>query len=94
MFISLTCWVVLGLVLGFVATKLVKLGNDDPNADLVAGVIGAVCGGWLFNAFAAGDMNSFKPWSLSLAGLVCAASLVAWHIVRYGPTHPSRPRRW
>ena len=48
---SLLAWIVLGLVAGFIASKMVSGIGQGAFLDIVLGVIGAVIGGWLFITF-------------------------------------------
>jgi uncharacterized membrane protein YeaQ/YmgE (transglycosylase-associated protein family) len=45
---NLIWFLVIGLIAGFLAGKLVKGGGFGVVGDLIVGVIGAVLGGWLF----------------------------------------------
>ncbi len=48
---SLVAWIVLGLVAGFIASKLVNHVGKGVVLDIVVGVLGAVVGGWFFHVF-------------------------------------------
>ena len=50
---SILAWIVLGLVAGFIGSKIVNKSGEGLIRDIVLGVIGAVVGGWLFSAFGA-----------------------------------------
>jgi len=43
-------WILVGLIAGWAAGKIMKGGGYGPVMDIVLGMIGAVIGGWLFNA--------------------------------------------
>ena len=45
---SFLVWIVLGLVAGFIASKIVNKRGEGMLLDTVLGVVGAVVGGWLF----------------------------------------------
>jgi uncharacterized membrane protein YeaQ/YmgE (transglycosylase-associated protein family) len=45
-------WVLLGLVLGLIVSKLVRNTGEGTIVDIVFGIVGAAIGGWLFNLFA------------------------------------------
>ena len=46
---SVIAWIVLGLIAGFIASKIVNRAGEGVLLDIVLGVVGAVVGGWLFN---------------------------------------------
>jgi len=50
---SFVWFLVVGLVAGWLAGKLVKGGGFGVVGDIVVGVIGAFLGGWLFSLFGA-----------------------------------------
>jgi uncharacterized membrane protein YeaQ/YmgE (transglycosylase-associated protein family) len=45
---NLIWFLVIGLIAGFLAGKLVKGGGFGVVGDLIVGVVGAILGGWLF----------------------------------------------
>ena len=47
---ALIWWIVVGLIAGWVAGKIMKGGGYGPLMDTILGMLGAVLGGWLFNA--------------------------------------------
>lgn len=76
---SLVCWVALGLITGFAASKFAnKLGYGRP-MDVAAGVAGAIVGGLLFDAARQSPAVAVNPWSLPAAGLASALALWVWH---------------
>ena len=47
---SILAWIVLGLIAGFIASKIVNKPGTGAIADIVLGIVGALVGGWLFNS--------------------------------------------
>jgi uncharacterized membrane protein YeaQ/YmgE (transglycosylase-associated protein family) len=45
---SFFAWIVLGLLAGFIGSKLVDKRGEGLILDIVLGVVGALVGGWLF----------------------------------------------
>jgi uncharacterized membrane protein YeaQ/YmgE (transglycosylase-associated protein family) len=43
--VSFIAWIVLGLVAGFIASKIVSKSGRGLSLDILLGVVGAVCGG-------------------------------------------------
>jgi uncharacterized membrane protein YeaQ/YmgE (transglycosylase-associated protein family) len=48
--IGLIYWIVVGLIAGWAAGKIMKGGGFGPLMDIVLGIVGAVVGGWLLGA--------------------------------------------
>ncbi|MGA3066836.1 MAG: GlsB/YeaQ/YmgE family stress response membrane protein [Tepidisphaeraceae bacterium] len=75
-------WIILGLLAGFVASKVVTGQSQGVALDIVFGVVGALIGGWLFNALGAVRATGFNFWSLFVAVIGAVVLLVIWHAVR------------
>ena len=75
-------WIVLGLIAGFIASKLVNKRGEGLPFDILLGIVGAVIGGWLFNAAGATGVTGFNVWSLFVAVVGAVALLVVWHAIR------------
>jgi len=78
---SILAWVVLGLIAGFVASKLVNKSGEGVLMDLVLGIIGAVGGGWLFNQFGQPGVTGLNLWSVVVAVVGAVIILVLYHAV-------------
>ena len=76
---SLLAWIVLGLVAGFIASKMVSGTGQGAILDIVLGVIGAVIGGWLFNPFGMAGVSGFNLYSLLVAVVGAIVLLVVYH---------------
>ena len=48
-------WIVLGLIAGFIGSKIVNRRDEGIVLDILLGVVGALAGGWLFHIFG-------RPW--------------------------------
>jgi uncharacterized membrane protein YeaQ/YmgE (transglycosylase-associated protein family) len=79
---SVVGWIILGLVAGFVANRMVSRNGDGVIPDILIGVIGALIGGWLMAMLAGGDMHGFNLASMLVAILGAAVLLVVTHAVR------------
>jgi uncharacterized membrane protein YeaQ/YmgE (transglycosylase-associated protein family) len=64
---SLVAWIVLGLVAGLIASKLVNHAGKGVFLDIVVGVLGAVVGGWLFHIFSTAGVTGLTVYSLIVA---------------------------
>jgi uncharacterized membrane protein YeaQ/YmgE (transglycosylase-associated protein family) len=48
---SVVGWIVLGLIAGFIASKIVNKTGEGFFLDIILGIVGALVGGYIFNAF-------------------------------------------
>jgi uncharacterized membrane protein YeaQ/YmgE (transglycosylase-associated protein family) len=76
---SFIAWIVLGLISGFIASKLVNKSGDGMLLDIVLGIVGAVVGGWLFNAFGMPGVTGLNVYSLVVAVIGAAVFLLLYH---------------
>ncbi|MDP9159191.1 MAG: GlsB/YeaQ/YmgE family stress response membrane protein [Acidobacteriota bacterium] len=81
---SFLAWIVLGLIAGFVGSKLVNKTGEGVLLDIVLGIIGAVVGGYLFNMFGAHGVTGLNLYSLFVAVVGAVVVLVLYHAIRGG----------
>ncbi len=74
-------WIVLGLIAGFIASKIVNKQGEGLVLDIVLGIIGAVVGGFLFSTFGAAGVTGFNLWSLLVAVIGAIVVLAVYHAV-------------
>ena len=79
---SILAWVVLGVIAGFIASKVVNKTGEGLVLDLVLGVIGAVVGGWIMSLFGEAGVSGLNLYSLVVAVLGAIVVLVAYHAIR------------
>jgi uncharacterized membrane protein YeaQ/YmgE (transglycosylase-associated protein family) len=75
-------WIVLGLIAGFIASKLVNKHGEGLSFDILLGIVGAVVGGWIFQAAGATGVTGFNLWSLLVAVVGAVVLLAVWHAIR------------
>jgi uncharacterized membrane protein YeaQ/YmgE (transglycosylase-associated protein family) len=78
---SIIAWIILGLVAGFIASKIVNHTGEGAILDIVLGIVGAVIGGFVFNAVGATGVNGFNIWSMFVAVVGAVLLLVVKHAV-------------
>jgi uncharacterized membrane protein YeaQ/YmgE (transglycosylase-associated protein family) len=76
---SFIAWIVLGLLAGFIASKLVNKTGEGMLMDIVLGVVGAVVGGWLFRTFGMPGVTGLNIYSLIVAVVGAAVFLIVYH---------------
>ena len=81
---SILAWIVLGLIAGFIGSKLVNKTGEGVILDIVLGVVGAVVGGWLFSMCGAHGVTGVNLYSLFVAVLGSVLVLVVYHALRSG----------
>jgi uncharacterized membrane protein YeaQ/YmgE (transglycosylase-associated protein family) len=79
---SILTWMLLGLVAGFIGSKLVNRTGEGMILDILLGVVGAVVGGFLFNRFGAQGVSGLNLYSLFVAVVGSVICLVSYHALR------------
>jgi uncharacterized membrane protein YeaQ/YmgE (transglycosylase-associated protein family) len=79
---SFLAWIVLGLLAGFIASKIVNKQGEGLLLDIVLGIVGALAGGWLFNTFGASGVTGLNLYSLLVAVVGAVVLLIAYHAIR------------
>lgn len=79
---SIIAWLILGLISGFIASKLVNKTGDGLIIDIVLGIIGAFAGGWLFNTFGMPGVTGLNIYSMLVAVVGAVLVLVIYHAIR------------
>jgi uncharacterized membrane protein YeaQ/YmgE (transglycosylase-associated protein family) len=79
---SILAWIVLGLIAGFIASRVVNRHGAGLVLDLVIGIVGAVIGGWIMTALGGAGITGFNLWSLLVAIVGAIILLVIVHAVR------------
>jgi uncharacterized membrane protein YeaQ/YmgE (transglycosylase-associated protein family) len=79
---SILAWIVLGLVAGFIGSKIVNKTGEGFVLDIVLGIVGAVVGGYLFSILGVAGVTGVNISSLFVAVVGAVLVLVAYHAVR------------
>jgi uncharacterized membrane protein YeaQ/YmgE (transglycosylase-associated protein family) len=78
---SIIAWIVLGLIAGFIGSKIVNKSGEGAVLDIVLGVIGAVVGGWLFSVFGMSGVSGLNIYSLLVAVVGAVVVLFVYHAI-------------
>jgi uncharacterized membrane protein YeaQ/YmgE (transglycosylase-associated protein family) len=78
---SFLSWIVLGLLAGFIASKIVNKHGEGVFLDIVLGVIGSVVGGLIFGLFGASGATGINLYSLIVAVIGAIVVLCVYHAV-------------
>ena len=76
---SFLAWIVLGLISGFIASKIVNKSGQGVVMDIVLGIVGAVAGGWLFNAIGHNGVTGVNLYSILVAVVGAVIVLFIYH---------------
>ena len=76
---SIIAWIILGLIAGFIASKIVNRKGEGIVVDVLLGIGGAVVGGWLFHSFGARGVSGLNLNSLVVATIGAVVVLVVYH---------------
>ena len=78
---SIIGWIVLGLVAGFIGSKIVNKTGEGFILDIVLGIVGAIVGGFLFTEFGATGITGFNLYSMFVAVIGAIVVLVLYHAI-------------
>ena len=78
---SILAWIVLGLIAGFIASKLVNKTGGSLVLDLLLGVVGAFVGGFLFTRFGAPGVTGLNLYSILVAIIGAVVVLFIYHAI-------------
>lgn len=73
---GIVSWLILGLIAGFIGSKIVNKSGEGLWLDIALGIVGAVVGGVLFSAFGAEGITGLNIWSMIVA--VVGSIVVLW----------------
>jgi len=76
---SILAWIILGLISGFIASKLINKQGEGLIVDILLGIVGAFLGGWLFNRFGMAGVTGLNLYSMLVAVVGAVIFLVIYH---------------
>lgn len=79
---SFFAWIILGLIAGFVGSKIVNKKGEGLILDIILGIVGAIVGGWLFSMFGTSGVTGLNLYSLAVAVVGAIVVLVVYHAIR------------
>jgi len=75
-------WIILGLLAGFLGSKIANRTGKGVLLDLMIGVAGALLGGFIFEKFSARGASDLNLWSLSFATSGAVFLVIVFHTFR------------
>jgi uncharacterized membrane protein YeaQ/YmgE (transglycosylase-associated protein family) len=79
---SILAWIILGLIAGFIASKIVNKAGEGVVMDILLGIVGAIVGGYVFRMFGASGFSGLNIYSLIVAVIGSIVFLVIYHAIR------------
>ena len=79
---SILAWLVLGLIAGFIGSKIVNKSGEGMILDIVLGIVGAMVGGWLFQVFGMHGVTGLNITSILISVVGAVVVLVVYHAIR------------
>ena len=74
-------WIILGLIAGFIGSKIVNREGQGFWLDIALGIVGALVGGFLFDAFGATGVTGLNIWSMIVAVVGSIVVLLIYNAV-------------
>jgi uncharacterized membrane protein YeaQ/YmgE (transglycosylase-associated protein family) len=74
-------WIVLGLIAGFIGSKLVNKTGSGLIMDVVLGVVGAIVGGYISSALGYGTVTGVNLYSIVVAVIGAVVVLLVYRAV-------------
>jgi uncharacterized membrane protein YeaQ/YmgE (transglycosylase-associated protein family) len=78
---SILAWLVIGLIAGFIGSKIVNRTGEGVFLDTAIGVLGAILGGFIFNFFGRSGPDGVNLYSVFVAVIGSIVLLLIWHAV-------------
>jgi uncharacterized membrane protein YeaQ/YmgE (transglycosylase-associated protein family) len=79
---SWLAWIILGLVAGFIGSKIVNKKGEGMFLDIILGIVGAIVGGYLFGLFGGSGITGLNIYSLIVAVVGAIVVLLIYHMIR------------
>jgi uncharacterized membrane protein YeaQ/YmgE (transglycosylase-associated protein family) len=81
MTMSVLAWLLLGLVAGFIGSKIVNKRGEGLFLDIILGIVGAIVGGFLFSTFGVHGVTGLNLYSLFVAVIGSIVFLLIYHAI-------------
>ena len=79
---GIIAWILLGLIAGFIASKIVNKSGEGLVLDIILGIVGAFVGGFIFTRFFdSAGVTGFNLYSLFVAVIGAIVVLLIYHLV-------------
>ena len=76
---SIIAWLILGLIAGFIASKIINKSGEGLIVDILLGIVGAFVGGFIFNYFGGVGITGLDIRSIVVSVIGAIVVLVVYH---------------
>jgi len=73
---SMIVWILLGSLLGLIASRTVSTTGEGTVVDILLGIVGALTGGWLFTLLGGGGTIGFNVATVYNAGIAAIGAII------------------
>jgi uncharacterized membrane protein YeaQ/YmgE (transglycosylase-associated protein family) len=74
-------WLILGLIAGFIGSKIVNKSGEGFWLDIALGIVGAIVGGVIFSLFGMQGITGLNIWSMIVAVVGAVVVLFGYHAI-------------
>lgn len=78
---SIIAWIIVGLIGGFIGSKIVNRRGEGLLLDIGLGIVGALLGGFLMNMAGSVGINGLNLWSIFVSAIGSALVLIIYHAI-------------
>ncbi|HEV2651719.1 MAG TPA: GlsB/YeaQ/YmgE family stress response membrane protein [Rhizomicrobium sp.] len=78
---GIIAWLVLGLIAGFIASKIINKSGEGLLVDILLGIVGAFVGGYIFTFLGHTGVTGFNLYSMFVAVIGAIVVLLIYHAV-------------
>ena len=78
---GIIAWLVLGLIAGFIASKIINKSGEGLIIDIVLGIVGAFVGGFVFTKLGYAGVTGFNIYSAFVAVVGAIIVLLLYHLI-------------
>ena len=78
---SIISWIILGLIAGFIGSKIVDSHGQGFWLNIALGIVGALVGGFLFSLFGSTGVTGLNIWSIVVAIVGAVVVLLLYNAV-------------
>jgi uncharacterized membrane protein YeaQ/YmgE (transglycosylase-associated protein family) len=82
MILTFIGWALVGLIVGFLASRMVNLHGDEPLIGILCALGGAIVGGILYAWLGNAGLEPWTYWSLIAAAVGAIVAVAVYHLVR------------
>jgi uncharacterized membrane protein YeaQ/YmgE (transglycosylase-associated protein family) len=75
-------WLIVGLIAGFIGSKIVNRTGEGLVRDILLGILGAIVGGDIFTALGLAGVTGVNMSSIVVAAIGAIIVLVVYHAIR------------